>query len=269
MAGLFAMTMISYAQNREDVLLQRIFPEGPGFYIDIGANDPVESSVTRHFYDRGWCGINVEPVTEVCRRLSEQRPRDVNLNVGVSERCGTRTLFEFPTVSVLSTFCREEAERHRMRGNDYLEREVSVTTLAQICEDHVDGTIEFLSVDVEGHEHEVLRGGNWQCWRPRVVVVEATRPNSTIPTFQEWEAVLLDADYLFGHFDGLNRFYVRAEDRGLLPALNAPANVFDGFVPHEYLKQIADLHQQLHSAHQLILRLKRQLDAERSTAPGL
>ena len=54
--------MVSYAQNHEDVLLRRVFPDEPnGFYIDVGANDPVRDSVTKHFYDRGWHGINIEP----------------------------------------------------------------------------------------------------------------------------------------------------------------------------------------------------------------
>ena len=59
------MSMISYAQNQEDVLLRREFPDCTnGFYIDVGANDPVWDSVTKHFYDRGWHGINIEPGLE-------------------------------------------------------------------------------------------------------------------------------------------------------------------------------------------------------------
>ena len=57
------MTMISYAQNHEDVLLQRVFPEcEDGFYIDVGASDPIVDSVTKHFYDRGWPASTSSPI---------------------------------------------------------------------------------------------------------------------------------------------------------------------------------------------------------------
>jgi chromosome segregation ATPase len=71
-----------------------------------------------------------------------------------------------------------------------------------------------------------------------VVVVEATRPGTTVPTHEAWEHVLLDADYLFAAFDGLNRYYVRSEDAVLVDPLRVPANVLDEFVPYEFARQI-------------------------------
>ena len=59
---------------------------------------------------------------------------------------------------------------------DLVERAVRVTTLARVCERHVEGTIDFLKIDVDGHAGEVLAGGDWTRWRPRVVLVEAFDP---------------------------------------------------------------------------------------------
>src|ERR1041384_3211716 len=71
--------LVSYAQNFEDVLLHRIFGNlARGFYVDIGASDPMIGSVTKIFYDRGWSGINIEP-SSTFPRLAAARPRDVNL----------------------------------------------------------------------------------------------------------------------------------------------------------------------------------------------
>lgn len=237
------MTIRSYAQNHEDVLLDRAFPRGrKGFYIDVGANDPVENSVTKHFYDLGWHGINIEPAYEPFQRLAAARWRDVNLNVGLSDRPGTLTFHELPPESSGgSTFSATQAEWHRNSGIPSEMRSVEVTTLAAVCEEHVDGTIDFLSVDVEGHERQVLKGGDWRRWRPRIVLVEATQPTTTIPTYEEWEHILLEAEYLFAIFDGLNRFYVRVEDRDLLAALSTPVNVTDDYAPYKHLKPIADL----------------------------
>lgn len=235
--------MISYAQNQEDVLLSRLFPPGrPGFYIDVGANDPVVDSITKHFYDLGWTGINVEPASRPFERLVQLREHDVNLNVGLSDKEGSLSFYEFPAgLPGSSTFSADQAEWHRDAGVPFTEREVPVTTLAAVCEAHVTGPIDFLTIDTEGHERQVLEGGDWSRWRPRVVVVEATQPNTLIPTHDQWEHVLVGADYQFAAFDGLNRFYLRREDADLLPALAAPANVCDDFVPFKYSSAIAEL----------------------------
>jgi hypothetical protein len=79
--------MLSYAQNREDVLLARALSSVKnGFYVDVGANDPVHDSVTKHFYDQGWSGINIEASPTWFAKLQEQRPKDLNLNLAASDQ---------------------------------------------------------------------------------------------------------------------------------------------------------------------------------------
>jgi FkbM family methyltransferase len=227
--------MISYAQNAEDVLLNRLFPpEHVGFYVDVGANHPVENSVTKHFYDRGWSGVNVEP-GGVFEPLSRERPRDVNLNVAVSDACGRATLYDYPQATGNATLSRVVAADNEQYAYACQPREVEVISLARLCQEHVGGrTIDFMSIDVEGHERAVIAGGDWQRYRPRVLVIEATFPHSPRPTHEGWEPLLLEQRYQFAIFDGLNRFYVRNEDADLLPLLAAPACVHDGYVPYCY-----------------------------------
>lgn len=237
--------MTSYADNFEDVLLARAFPEDrSGFYIDVGAFEPVEHSVTKHFYDRGWRGINVEPNPDPFAKLRTERIRDVNLNVGLSDREGELTLYSAPSACW-------SVDRDLLTGwfaadpRDIIERRIPVTTLAQLCEAHVPTgtTIDFLKVDVEGHETAVLAGNDWNRWRPRIVLVEAN-------DVEHWEPLLLGADYHFALFEGVNRFYVRSEDSHLLPTLSVPANVADQFLIHGYIARIHDLEQRLaHAAH--------------------
>jgi FkbM family methyltransferase len=243
--------MISYAQNGEDVLLERLFRDVPaGFYIDIGANDPVELSVTKHFYDRGWHGVNIEPGAEAFQRLSALRARDQNLNFGLAEAPGQRAFYELPGRSVLSTFSPEQATLYRTAGEQVVERSLAVSTLALVCADHVDGPIHFLAIDVEGYERQVLEGADWTRWRPMVVLIESTRPNTTVPTHQAWEDLLLRSDYLFAYFDGLNRFYVRAESRELLDGFRVPLNVTDRYLCYLYQRQIDELQSRLAATQQ-------------------
>lgn len=230
--------MISFAQNGEDVLLNRLFPDGVGFYIDVGANDPVHHSVTKHFYDRGWSGINIEPEPAVFSRLQDQRPRDVNLNVGLSDHEGMTIFHEAPEASGWSTFSSAQATSLRARGLKVIERPVSVTTLADVCQCYVDQPIDFLKVDAESYETEVLRGADWRRWRPRVVLVESGGD-------PPWGPLLEEADYTFAFFDGINRFYVRTEDHGLLPKLRTGANFLDDYIPFEHLRRVEELHARL------------------------
>ena len=140
-----------------------------------------------------------------------------------------------------STFSPDTADHQRQSGIQFAERDVEVLTLAQVCEDHVEGEIDFLSIDVEGHEARVLLGADWKRWRPRVVLVEATEPLTTVPSHEAWEPTLLDADYLFATFDGLNRWYVRMEDAQLLEPLRTPVNILDDHIPYIHFKRIEEL----------------------------
>lgn len=238
------MSWISYAQNAEDVRLRRAFAgQATGFYIDVGANDPVGFSITKHFYESGWSGINVEPLPKQFALVEKDRPRDINLNVGCSSQPGVLTLYAGRDgASGMSTLTSDEVAEHRRKGFEFDELRCQVLTLATVCEQHVAGrVVDFLSVDVEGHEREVLLGADFSRFRPRVVVVEATRPNTPEPTHERWEHLLLDNGYLFAVFDGLNRYYVRREDEQLIPLLELPPNVFDDFVPYQYQRQIDKL----------------------------
>lgn len=228
--------MISFADNFEDVLLRRAFPGVmEGFYIDVGAYDPVEHSVTKHFYDSGWRGINIEPNPAPFATLLEGRPRDINLKLGLSNREGRLTLFEAPSTCW-------SADRDLLTGYfganpaDLVERSIEVTTLAQVCDRHVPPgvTIDFLKVDVEGHEHEVIQGGDWSRHRPRIVLAESNDAH-------KWEPTLLASGYLFAFFDGVNRLYVREEDRHLIPRVSVPVNTSDNFWIHGYLQRINEL----------------------------
>jgi FkbM family methyltransferase len=222
--------MISYAQNFEDVLLNRAFSGvDRGFYVDIGAHDPVIDSVTKHFYDRGWSGINIEPGS-IFQRLVLERPRDINLNIAVTDHSGDVTLFEYPDVSGLSTLRSETPPSIRSLVSMRVPKVVRGETLTEILAAHApDKLINFLKIDIEGHEGQVINSTNWQQFRPEIILVEATVPNTQIPSHVPWESSLLGADYRFCYFDGLNRFYVRSESARLADCFSLPVNVFDGF----------------------------------------
>jgi len=227
----------SYAQHAEDVRLARAFAgRTAGFYIDVGAWHPVLDSVTKYLYDLGWQGIDIEPGVETARLLREDRPRDLVLEIACSDADGEMTLYETDAPNDWSTLVPQTAEAvHAIHARRMGGRVVPVRTLSSICAEHVDEQIDFLKIDVEGHEAAVLRGADFDRWRPRVVVVEATVPHTTAPSHREWEPILLDAKYVFAGFDGINRYYAAEESPELVPLLSAPVTVLDHWETHRYL----------------------------------
>ncbi len=206
-----------------------------GFYIDVGGFDPVVDSVTHAFYERGWSGLNIEPVPALAKKFGESRPRDINLILAVSDRNGMTKMFEIAETG-LSTLDADAARLHSNAGRSVIEHDMETTTLAEICSKHVTGDIHFLKVDVEGAEAEVLRGMDFQRWRPRIVMVEATKPGTSEPSHESWEPQLLAQRYEFLWFDGLNRFYASQEKAGeLRQHFKCPPNPFDEFQMHREL----------------------------------
>ncbi|MFT0861693.1 FkbM family methyltransferase [Ancylobacter sp. G4_0304] len=223
--------MISYAQNFEDVMIARLFPEDyRGTYIDLGAADPLYVSVTKHFYDAGWRGINIEPLPRFFRRLEAGRPEDINLQALVGDETGVATFYEIVDYPENSTMDKNVADMLAAQGHVVREQTVDIVTLRDVCERHVgERQIDFLKIDVEGAELAVLKSADWTRFRPVLVVIEAVVVNGTEPTWQEWEYVLVENGYEKVWFDGLNNFYLRKESLDLRKHFVLPPGAFDNF----------------------------------------
>lgn len=223
---------ISYAQNFEDVMLWRALKSvDAGFYIDVGANHPVCDSVTHAFYERGWRGVNIEPVRGLFDQLVQERKRDINICSVISSEIGTATFYEVVGTG-LSTLDPDIAKGHERQGYMTQSYAVPVTTLSKVCEEHDISVVHFMKVDVEGAELSVLQGMNFSRVKPWILVVEATRPNTQIPSHVEWEPLVLRQGYSYVYFDGANRYYLSDEHLELRDAFIAPPNAFDAFVPY-------------------------------------
>jgi len=202
----------SYSQKGEDVEIDRLLGnKRHGFYVDVGANDPVRFNNTYRFYKRGWRGINIEPDIESYEKIKRMRKRDVNLNFGVGSRAGRLKLYRF-IPHTLTTFSKEEADR--CVGEGYVLKgvqEVEVKKLALVLENYLRRTkIDFMSVDTEGFDLEVLKGNNWRRFRPRVLCVEST-PGIRLKNGEEQREVgefLVRHKYKLFLDNGINSIYV-------------------------------------------------------------
>ena len=225
---------VSYAQNMEDVVLARLVSLVPqGRFIDVGAGHPILENVTYAFYLQGWRGINVEPMPTEVELLREVRPDDETIQAAVGASMGSVTLFEAPSENRgATTSSAELAARYaEADGEPFVAFESPMVTLASLLEKFEPGEIHVVKIDVEGMEFDVLTGAELAQHRPWVVVVESTEPNDPTSTAHIWEHIVLEAGYRYVLFDGLNRFYVRADLDEVANLLSVPANVFDHWVP--------------------------------------
>ncbi len=217
---------LSYAQNLEDYHLARIFEgQESGFYIDVGAGHPVADNVSFHFYLQGWRGIVVEPQERLCALYEHLRPRDIAASVLIGAESGRAKFHEVDRLHGFSTTVERHARGAAKFGASFRTSRKFMLTLASLCDAHRAEDIDFLKVDVEGAERDVLAGADWRRFRPKVVLVEAVAPGTMAPSHEEWEPILSGAGYGFAFFDGLNRFYVADEAAALkarFPAQPAP-----------------------------------------------
>src|SRR5271167_1991250 len=167
-----------------------------GFYIDIGAQDPVVDSVSLAFYELGWRGVHVEPVPIYAQALREARPDETVIQAAVGADGPLVSIFEFPETG-LSTARDDIARAHVGAGFPTRSLEVPCIGLAVLLERWRDREIHWLKIDVEGMEGSVLRSWAPSAARPWVVLIEATVPRSPELCFAEWEPIILGLDYTF------------------------------------------------------------------------
>src|SRR5882762_5464165 len=153
-----AYEVVSYATNAEDILLLRAFQDHPnGFFVDVGAGDPVDGSVTKNLVDRlGWHGVNIEPLPDLAEALIRTRPRDVTLPVAIARQAGTTEFYRVVADnglvggSGLSTLDPAITAMHRETGWGIEVMGVQVVTLEEVLAKYAEPSFDLLKVDVEG-----------------------------------------------------------------------------------------------------------------------
>lgn len=166
----------SWSQEGEDILLDRIFGgKKNGFYVDVGAHHPMRFSNTYFFYRKGWSGINIDAMPGSMKEFEKYRRRDINLELGVAQRMGTLDYYVF-NEPALNSFSVKNAQKINLLENNYHVIKIikiKVKPLRKILAYHLKSRkIDFLNVDVEGFDLNVLQSNDWSKYRPRFVLAE-------------------------------------------------------------------------------------------------
>lgn len=168
---------LSYSQEGEDLVLARILEElniTTGFFVDIGAHHPTRYSNTYYFYRRGWRGINVDALPGTRKLFQRIRPRDITLEYGVGSQEGVLRYFAF-NEPALNTFSEQEAKKKAHPPYHIINAlKIPVVTLRQILDEYLPRniSIDFLTIDAEGFDHEIISSNDWSRYRPRLILLE-------------------------------------------------------------------------------------------------
>ena len=169
----------SYSQEGEDLILKSMFEDRgrghKGFYVDVGALHPYRLSNTAFFYEKGWSGINIEPTPTAIELFKKHRPRDINLNLGVGNGTAELTFYCFDEPA-LNSFSKELSEERHNTSKFKITGEVKIpiSPLSVILDEHLPKSteIDFMSIDVEGLDLDVLKSNNWNKYSPAFLLVE-------------------------------------------------------------------------------------------------
>jgi FkbM family methyltransferase len=190
----------SYSQEGEDMILRRLLEKNKnGFYVDVGAHHPQRFSNTYYFYKKGWRGINLDAMPGSMKHFEKIRKKDINLEIPVSKSGNTQTYFMFNEPALNGFSMRLSESRDGNRNYRIIDKkEIKTYTLEDILDTYLPDSqeIDFLSVDVEGLDLDVLESNNWEKYRPRFVVVEILHDSLEEVISSEIYRFLSEAGYM-------------------------------------------------------------------------
>ena len=170
----------TYSQEGEDLILNRILDKDDGFYVDIGAHHPFRYSNTYSLFKRGLSGLNIDASPEAISLFKKHRPKDTNLNLGVSDSEGELLFYQFED-GAYSTFSQNLAENLLSQMSIKLRNKIKIPVqkLSTILKDNLQPgqAIDVMSVDVEGFDFNVLKSNDWGRFKPKIILVELQSKN--------------------------------------------------------------------------------------------
>lgn len=206
--GFYNHSLKSYAQEGEDIILNSIFKNvQKGFYVDVGAHHPMKYSNTYFFYKKGWNGINIDAMPGSMKLFNKIRKRDINLEMGVAKEEGVLDYYMFKEPALNGFLSSEEA---KSKKSDILRcKKIFVLPLSKILDKHLKKgkKIDFLSVDVEGLDLDVLKSNNWEKYKPEVILVEIRSNDYSELTNDEVHKFLQNKNYSLIAKTRLNAIY--------------------------------------------------------------
>lgn len=203
-----------FAQFGEDRILDTIFHHrSEGYCVEVGANDGITDSMTYHFELMGWNCLLVEPISDLVMKISEKRKCIVK-NYAASSSEGEASFSIVEEALGMSGLELTRSQRQAIKRAGGVPKKITVQKkpLDNILEESKFSRIDFISIDVEGHELEVLKGFSLEKYLPKIILIEdnSNQTNQTIPDYMKSKG------YVIFKRTGVNDWYALENDRDLV-----------------------------------------------------
>ena len=168
----FFLKKKSYSMDGEDLFVDNFFKNKTGLYVDVGAYHPLELSNTYLLYKRKWKGINIDINSLSIDYFNFLRPNDININLGVAKKNTTKILYYQKNKSPLNTLNLNHAKK--IFSNRFNKKKIRTRTLTSILDKtkYKGEKIDFLNIDAEGNDFDVLKSLNFKKYKPSLICIE-------------------------------------------------------------------------------------------------
>ena len=206
----YKYSRLGFSESGEDLIARYLMGTKKGFFVDIGAGNPVVGSNSYLFYKSGWHGVAVDPNSKLSLAWKIARPKDAFLSIAIGSQSGNAIFYEYQN-DLRSTISQKVHNYYETQNLVSKSSEVRIETLTYLFERFVkDEQHVFLSIDVEGQELDTLVSLDFTRFQPRLIAIE----NWKLPWLGENEiAKFLHANnYRLAAYSGLTAFYMKSLD---------------------------------------------------------
>ena len=168
----FKYKKISYSFNAVDLIIDYIFKnKNNGFYLDVGSQHPISNNNTYLLFKRGWSGINIDLDEKNIDLFNTARPNDINLNLAISSNISEKKLYFYHDKSPINTLNKVVSDFQTATVKEI--KRIKTTTLDIVLQSlKLNNKIDYMNLDVEGHEMDIFKAFNLSLYKPNIISVE-------------------------------------------------------------------------------------------------
>jgi hypothetical protein len=163
---------ISYSFNAVDLIIDYIFKnKNNGFYLDVGSQHPISNNNTYLLFKRGWSGINIDLDKKNIDLFNTARPNDINLNLAISSDVAEKKLYFYHDKSPINTLDKVVSDFQTATVKEI--KRIKTTTLNIALQNlKFNNKIDYMNLDVEGHEMDIFKAFDLSVYKPSIISVE-------------------------------------------------------------------------------------------------
>lgn len=189
------------SQFGEDEFILSLFEKNfKGKFLDVGCYHPTRHNNTHLMYKKGWSGINIDLNPLTIELFDFMRPRDININIGISDSESEKKLYFIDELNTQNTLDENQLNflknHHKIKDDEIIEKKIETKNLNTILDEYKFYYIDFMNLDIEGHELNVLKTMNFEKIKIKYLCIEMIDHNEkSFENNEKIKSLLIQNDY--------------------------------------------------------------------------